>query len=118
MPVLQKKFTRSAGNCEDSPTETVMRTLMMLIVLLLISPIFADAPADRDHIVIDLKRQWHFSGFSPGQIKVADIYSMNLSGEYPKFTCNEPGARATWQYNFDLPIEMTTFPTFTLKYRA
>jgi hypothetical protein len=95
-----------------------MRTLLMLLVLMPTAPILGDAPVDRDHITIDLKRQWHFSGFSPGEIKVADNYSMSLSGEYPKFTCNDPGARATWQYNFDLPIEMTTFPTFTLKYRA
>src|SRR5436305_15264045 len=87
-----------------------------LFTVLLAFNVLADAPNERDHIVIDLKRQWHFSGFSPGQIKVADNYSMSLSGEYPKFACNEPGARATWQYNFDLPIEMSTFPTFTLKY--
>lgn len=89
---------------------------VLLIVLLSAAPCLA---GDLDHITIDLKRPaWSYSGFSPGQTKSANICSMNLRGEYPRFTCNQPGMRATFNYDFDLPIEMTRYPTFTLKYRA
>jgi hypothetical protein len=93
-----------------------MRIIISLLTLVLVAPpAVAD---DHDKIVIDLKREWHASGFSPGQTKVAERSSMNLSGEYASFGCDEPGSRASWQYNFGLPIEMTSYPTFVMKYRA
>ena len=55
--------------------------ICILLTLLLASPLLADEP--RDTIEINLKREWHFSGFSPGQTKVAERYAMNLQGECP-----------------------------------
>jgi hypothetical protein len=93
-----------------------MRIAWTLLWLLCVAGIRADDP--RDTIVIDLKREWHVSGFAPGKTKVADDAQMSLSGEFPSFSCNEPGSRGIWQYDFDLPIEMTTYPSFVMKYRA
>ena len=43
---------------------------------------------------------------------------MSLKGEFAHFTCDEPGARASFEYPFDLPIEMMKHPLFKLKYCA
>jgi hypothetical protein len=56
--------------------------------------------------------------FSPSGVKAATTGKMDLRGEFPRFSTNEPGARETFDYTFDLPIEMTQYPMFTLKYRA
>src|SRR3954447_10078721 len=98
--------------------EVAMRIrITLMIVTILLSPLVR-ADADHDSIEIDLKRQWHYSGFSPGNVKLAENHAMKLTGEHATFTCDDAGSRATYQYNFELPIEMTKYPTFTLRYRA
>ena len=48
-----------------------MRITCTLLLLMIVTAPFAGAQPARDRIVIDLKREWHFSGFSPGKVKVA-----------------------------------------------
>src|SRR5262252_315146 len=95
-----------------------MRTVLMLVILAMALPILVDGPTRHDHITIDLKRNWNAMNFSPSGVKAATTGQMDMRGEYPKFSSAEPGARASFEYRFDLPFEMTQYPIFTLKYRA
>ncbi len=89
-----------------------------LTIFLLYFPIFAEEPAAHDHIRIDLKQNWERADIANSGIPIATKSGMKLSGEFAKFTCNEPGARGTFATDFELPIEMTTYPMMTLRYRA
>ena len=61
---------------------------------------------------------WRQSFFATSNVASADDCDCDLSGEFPKFTCNQGSSRAIFEYDFQLPIEMTQFPTFVLKYRG
>ena len=80
----------------------------MRIALLLLLAGNSCFAADLDQITIDLHRpRWSLTSYPAAQAKPANDCSMDLRGEFPKFICNDPGLRATYEYEFDLPIEMT-----------
>jgi Carboxypeptidase regulatory-like domain len=92
------------------------RCIIPILALIFCSPLLgAD---EHDTIVIDLKRNWEPSGFTASGVKLSAHGAMNLSGEFPKFSSNDPGRRSLFVYEFNLPIELSQYPTFTLKYRA
>src|SRR4051812_48872700 len=91
-----------------------MGTLLTLVILLSSSPLLAQ---EHDKIAIDLMREWTPAMFSPTGVK-ATLGTVDLSGEFAKLSCDQPDKRASFEYAFHLPIEMSQYPMLTLKYRA
>jgi hypothetical protein len=92
------------------------RAIIPFLVLILCSPLLA--ADDHDTIAIELKRNWEPTGFSPSGVKFSAHGAMGLTGEFPKFSNNDAGSRSSFVSEFNLPIELSQYPTFTLKYRA
>jgi hypothetical protein len=75
--------------------------------------------ADPDHVTIDLKRNWQPMVYGAGpQRAPADVVSIDLKGDLPKFCSYDTNKRGNFDYRLHLPISATNYPILVMRYRA
>jgi hypothetical protein len=99
--------------------QNMLRTILAFQIALLFAQ-FVSAeplPTPEQAIVVDLHRPW-LDGANWDNNTPPNVYGVDATLDTPRFSIVDPNAQSLWVYRFALPIDLTKYPTISLKYRA